>query len=238
MVFLIGLAASLSTYLGGLFALKFKDSLHLILSFSAGAVLGVAFLDLLPQALVLTAGTYKTSHITAIVALGFLIFMVLSNWILIHPHSEDCEEPAHQGRFAAGSLALHSFLDGIAIGLAFQVSSRVGIIVAIAVLAHDFSDGINTVGLILKGKGKTSEARNWLIVDAIAPLLGVVVASTLSLPAPTLGIILAILCGFFIFIGASDLLPESHHNHAKVPAVLATVAGMLVMYFAIALAGV
>lgn len=237
MVFIFGVLAAVFTYLGGLFALKFKDKLHLILSFSAGAVLGVAFFDLLPEALELTEGTYDTHLVTALVALGFLVFMVLSRWVLMHPHSEDCEEPTHQGRIAAGSMAIHSFLDGAAIGLAFQVSSAVGIVVAVAVLVHDFSDGINTVGLILKNKGKTSEAIKWLVVDAVAPLLGVLVATTFVLPAATLGVILALFCGFFIFIGASDLLPESHHNHAKVPAVLATTLGCAVMYVAITLAG-
>lgn len=237
MVLLAGIAASLVTYLGGLFALRFKDKLHLILSFSAGALVGVALLDLLPEALELTAGTYDTGFITALVALGFLIFMVLSNWSLVHPHSEDCDEPSHQGKFAAGSLAVHSFLDGAAIGLAFQVSASVGTVVAIAVLIHKFSDGINTVGLILRAKGSSAEASRWLLVSSIAPLLGVLVANTFSLPAATLGIILALFSGFFIFIGASDLLPESHHHHPKIPAVLSTIAGMLVIYAAVTLAG-
>lgn len=238
MIFFIALAAAITTYLGGIFALRYKDKLHLILGFSAGAVLGVAFLDLLPEALELTEGVHDPSLITALVALGFLLFMILSNWVLVHPHSEDCDEPTHQGRFGAASLAIHSFLDGAAIGLAFQVSSAVGAVVAIAVLLHKFSDGINTVGLILKGKGKNSEAIRWLILSSIAPLLGVLIASAFALPAATLGIILALFCGFFIFLGASDLLPESHHHHAKAPVVLATIAGMLLMYFAISVSGI
>jgi zinc transporter ZupT len=81
--------------------------------------------------------------------------------------------PRVRGRLGAGSLAIHSVIDSMAIGLAFQVSTSVGVVVAIAVLVHDFSDGINTVNLVLKNSGTGREALRWLLVDAAAPLLGV-----------------------------------------------------------------
>jgi zinc transporter ZupT len=236
---LIGLAAAVSTYLGGMLALKFKDKLHLILGFSAGAVLGVAFFDLLPQALALGTDKYGTAHITTFVAVGFILFAILNHWVLMHPHdADDCDSSHHKGALGAGSLAVHSFLDGIGVGLAFQVSAGVGAIVAAAVLAHDFSDGINTVSLIIKNKGSRTSAMKWLLVDAAAPLLGVLVASQIAIPGPTLGVLLAIFCGFFLFIGASDLLPESHHHHTKAPTVLLTLLGMGVVYAAITIAGI
>jgi ZIP family zinc transporter len=136
----------------------------------------------------------------------------------------------------AGSLSLHSFLDGAAIGLAFQVSSAVGAIVAVAVLVHDFSDGINTVNMILKNNGTRSQAFKWLIVDAAAPVLGITSTLFFSVAESTLGIILAIFTGFFLYIGASDLLPESHHNHPTVWTTFATVLGVAVLYGAIKLA--
>ena len=144
MLFIIALSTFFSTLLGGLFALKFKDKLHLILGFSAGAVIGVAFFDLIPEAIELGMGTYTTNTITSFVALGFVVYMIIDRFIVGDSHhTEDDEHHDHKrGVLGAGSLSIHSFLDGAAIGLAFQVSTTIGIIVAVAVLVHDFSDGI------------------------------------------------------------------------------------------------
>ena len=235
---LLGLAALVSTYLGGIFALHRQKNLHTIMAFSAGAVIGVAFFDLMPEALNLAGGTYSNATITSVVALGFLAFMLLNHWLIIHPHTlkedEHCENPRHKRRqIGAGSLSVHSFLDGLAIGLAFQVSISVGLIVAVAVLIHDFSDGINTVTLTLKNQGTPGQALRWLLADAIAPLVGVVVTRFFTVPGPILGIILAVCCGFFLYIGASDLLPESHHGHSKITTSLLTILGALILYTAV-----
>ncbi len=242
MIFLVGIAAFLSTLLGGLFALKIKDKLHLILGFSAGAIIGVSFFDLLPEALKLTEHYFPIPFITTIIALGFMAYMVLDRTIFLHSHHEhgvDCETCKNKrGILGAGSLSFHSLLDGMAMGFAFHVSFTVGIIVAVAVLAHDFSDGINTVTMILKNKGKQEQALRWLWVDAIAPVLGISMTFLFSLSGPSLGILLALFCGFFLYMGASDLLPESHHSHPTYWTTLMTILGMLVLYGAIQLAGV
>lgn len=233
---LITIATVISTLLGGLFALRFKDKLHLILGFSAGAVIGVAFFDLLPEALELVEGFYDADMITGIVALGFLFYMVLDRVVTLHAHDHDEDGHTHRGTLGAGSFAIHSFLDGIAIGLAFQVSVAVGIVVAIAVLVHDFSDGINTVNMILKTGGTRLRAFMWLLAGSIAPVLGVVATLFFTLPAHQLGLVLASFCGFFLYIGASDLLPESHHRHPTLLTSAMTVLGMGVLYLAISLA--
>jgi zinc transporter ZupT len=235
MVFLFGIATVLATLLGGMFALKKQDKLHLILGFSAGAVIGVAFFDLLPEAFELGTVHYKASLVTTIVAVGFLLFMLLSRVFLLHPHSVEDEHAgeSHTGHLGAGSLSIHSFLDGVGIGLAFQVSTAVGIIVSLAVLAHDFSDGINTVSFILKHKGSNTKAFRWLLVDAVAPLVGILSTLFFSLPESQLGLVLALFCGFFLYIGASDLLPESHHQHPKLVTSLMTLVGAAVIYAAI-----
>jgi ZIP family zinc transporter len=244
MIIWISLATLVSTFLGGMFALRFKDKLHLILGFSAGAILGVAFFDLLPEAISLGSKNYDVAYITSIMALGFIIYTILDRFIFFHSHEEnerkeEIEQHVNKrGILGAGSLSAHSFLDGAAIGLAFQVSSIVGTIVAIAVLVHDFSDGINTVNMILKNSGTRAQAFKWLLVDAIAPVLGVFSTLFFSVPESSLGIILAIFAGFFLYIGASDLLPESHHNHPTVWTTFATVLGVAVLYGAIKLAGV
>jgi ZIP family zinc transporter len=238
MIIIVAFGAVLATFLGGLFALRFRDKLHLILGFSAGAIIGVAFFDLLPEAISLTAGQLDTAKVTSIVALGFVIYLFLDRFFIGHQQpGDDCERHKHRGRLGAGSLSAHSFLDGLAIGFAFKVSPVVGLIVTFAVLAHDFSDGINTVGLILKGGGSRQEAFKWLLIDAAAPALGILI-SFLFAPGPTaLGIILALFCGFFLYIGASELLPESHHAHPTFWTTAMTVLGIAALYAVISLAG-
>lgn len=239
-IILISIGAFLSTFLGGMLALRFKDRLHLILGFSAGALIGVAFFDLLPEAIKLASSRFDVPTITSCVALGFVAFMIVDRFIAPHHRTDDhCEnENHHRGRVGAGSLSFHSFLDGLAVGLAFQVSNSVGFVVTVAVLVHDFSDGINTIGLILKNGGSRRQAMKWLLVDAIAPVFGVLTSTFFVLSGPVLGIILAIFCGFFLYLGASDLLPESHHQHPTLWTTFMTIIGVLVLFVAIKLAGI
>ena len=241
MLTLITIATFAATLLGGLFALKFRDKLHLILGFSAGAVIGVAFFDLIPEAIELGSGVYEISTITSLVALGFIIYTILDRFVIMHSHAHDGDDHGHthhRGIFGAGSLSIHSFIDGAAIGLAFQVSPAVGAIVAVAVLVHDFSDGINTVNLIIKNNGSKKTAFKWLLVDAIAPVLGIFSTFFFTLSASALGVVLALFAGFFLYIGASDLLPESYHGHPRALTTIMTVIGVAVLFVAIKLAGV
>ena len=232
--FLLGGAAFVATMLGGTFALFRRDRLHLILGFSAGAVLGVALFDLLPEATDLATKRYSTATVTLFVAIGFFSFMFLNRILLLHPEDHDvAAAPRRSGALGAASLSLHSFLDGVAIGLAFKVSTAVGAVVAAAVLAHDFSDGINTVTVVLKSRGRGLSALRWLAVDALAPLLGVASTYLFTLSDVKLGIVLALFCGFFLYIGASDLLPESHHRHPKALTGLMNIAGAAVIWVAI-----
>jgi ZIP family zinc transporter len=232
----LGFAAFVATLTGGAFALRYRDKLHLILGFSSGAVLGVALFDLLPEAFDLTRQTYSTATITLLVAVGFFAFMFLSRVLLLHPEHDD--EHVHEpdprlGSVSAASLSLHSFLDGVGIGLAFKVSTAVGVIVAVAVLAHDFSDGINTVTVILRSRGRGLRAARWLLLDAAAPVLGVASTFFFTLSDTQLGIVLSLFCGFFLYLGASDLLPESHHRHPKLLTGVMNILGAAVIWLAV-----
>ncbi|HVV38992.1 MAG TPA: ZIP family metal transporter [Candidatus Paceibacterota bacterium] len=225
--------------LGGLFALRLRDRLHLILGFSAGAIIGVAFFDLLPEAVELGGALYEASVLLAVTALGFLIYLALDRLILLHTHDHDGEDHhAGRGIVGASSLSFHSLLDGIGIGLAFQVSPAVGVVVAAAVLTHDFSDGINTVNMIIKNGGERARALKWLLVDALAPVAGILATLFFSISDAHLGLLLALFAGFFLYIGASDLVPESHHKHPTFWTTAMTVVGAAVLFTAIRLAGV
>jgi len=236
---LLGVAAFCSTMVGGTLALKLRDKLHIILGFSAGAVIAVAFFDLLPEALELGGKAHELSTVVTFTALGFLLYLVLDRLIVLHSHvhEEVGEVTETRGHVRAGSLSIHSFLDGVGIGLAFQVSPEVGAIVAAAVLAHDFSDGINTVNVVVRHGGEPKKALRWLLVDALAPVLGVIVTLFFAVSEESLGLLLAMFAGFFLYIGACDLIPESHHQHPKFLTTAMTVVGMGVLYVAIHFAG-
>lgn len=233
----IGAATFVVTILGGLFALRFKDKLHLVTGFSAGAIIGVAFFDLLPESVELRNNYQDISFISLMIGTGFLAYMIMDRIIILHSHDEsNCENIRHRGIFGAGSLSLHSFLDGVLIGLSFQISLPVGIIVTSAVLTHDFCDGINTVTMIIRGGGENRQARFWLLIDALAPVVGIATTFVYTIPRNALGTIMGIFCGCFLYIGASELLPESHHAHPKKLTTFATILGITVLYIVIQIA--
>ncbi|HEY4482638.1 MAG TPA: ZIP family metal transporter [Candidatus Paceibacterota bacterium] len=238
MIFVIGIATFLSTLLGGLFALHLKDRLHLVLGFSAGAILGVAFFDLLPEALELAGTQYSITLITSLIGLGFAAYMLLDRLILLHTHNEDAEDAHGTGRgpVGAGSISFHSMLDGLGIGLALQISTALGAVLAVAVFAHNFSDGINTVNMILKNKGTRGQAARWLLADALAPTVGIFITFFISISQANLGLLLALFAGFLLYVGASDLLPESHHAHPVRWTTISTILGMVVLYAIISFA--
>ena len=228
----LGVAAGVATLIGGWLALRFAERIHLVLGFSAGAVIGVALFDLLPEALRLGHSTMDPALASGTVALGFFGYLIIDRVLLI----ASGEGAGHRGHLGAGSLTIHSVLDGLAIGLGFQVSAGVGAILAIAVLAHDFSDGINTVNLTLAGSAGTRAARRWLIADAAAPLAGILLSRMIVVPQDKLSLIIAAFAGFFLYIGASELLPDSHHRHPRAWTTIATVAGAALIYGAVAFA--
>lgn len=255
-VMAIGGGAFLATLAGGLFALRLKDKLHLILGFSAGAVLGVAFFDLLPEALAL-ADDRGAPAVLSWTAVGFLVYLIADRVLARrshgpsahgsggHGHDGDRHDHGHGGSnghhadgdtlvrrdlLGAGSLSAHSLMDGIAVGLAFQTSHAIGVLVAIAVLAHDFSDGVNTMNVVLKNGGSRGRALRWLLADAVAPGVGIASTFFFSLPPDTLGVSLAAFAGFFLYIGASDLIPESYHSHPKFLTTLMTLLGAAMLF--------
>ncbi len=244
----LAIAAFCMTCVGGLLTLKLAARMHWVLGFSAGAVVAVAFFDLLPEALDLGSATLGITSIFACAAAGFLVYLLFDRVMLSHGQRfrsqvaaglPGATSVAHaRATLFAASLSLHSFLDGIAIGLAFQASVAVGAVVAIAVLTHDFSDGINTMNVVLRNDSNRRRALRWLLADAIAPALGIFSTLFFRVPGDALGVILALFSGFFLYIGASDLIPESHRAFPRALTTFMTLVGMAVLYAAVSLAQV
>jgi zinc transporter ZupT len=235
MALLLSIITFLATLVGGLFAIRFRSKLAIIMGFSAGAVIGVVFFDLLPEAFSLGEKQYTVIGLTTFIVAGFLFYMVLDRLSVLYAN-EHGSDNNQRGKLGASSLSVHSFLDGVAIGVGFQVSVPVGILLAVGVISHDFADGINTVSIILKEGGKNKQARIWLFVDAAAPIAGVVSTMFFKIPDAAFGFLLAVFSGFFLYIGASDLLPESGKKHPGFLVTIMTILGVCLLYVACMLA--
>jgi len=211
---LLTMAAFGSTLGGGALALRYRDRLHYLLGFTAGVLLGVVCFDLLPEIFVLAqAHGFDAGQGMIALVVGFLLFHSLEKFVLVHPAQESHyshHHHPHVGAVSALVLAAHSFMDGMAIGIGFQVSPTVGLTVGIAVIAHDFSDGLNTVSLMLRHRNSTRKAVAMLFVDALAPVAGAAATLAFTIPPHQLMLYLGFFAGFLLYIGVSDILPEAH----------------------------
>ncbi len=228
LILALAVGACTATMIGGLSALKLKSLLPIAMGFSAGAVIGVAFFDLAPEALEAGKGIWGPRTLLTVAALGFFLYAVLDRLVARH----DCEGQAGPARgwLGAASFSAHSVMDGFALGLAFQANRDIGLIVAAAVLSHDFADGLNTVTVVTRNGGSRGFALRWLAVDAAAPVLGASLSLLFTPGIGTLALLLALFCGFFLHIGASGLLPESHRAFPRPTTTLATLAGAAFLY--------
>ncbi len=205
----------LSTLMGGAVTIRFRKVLPYFFAFASGSLIAVSFFDILPESLEISKSIdlpVKYVMITAVAS--FFFYSLLEKYFLTHHYHEDeGREHGHiMGPVGAGGLVVHSFLDGVAIGTAYQVNSSTGLIVALAVIFHDFTDGANTVTLMLKNKHPVKNAELFLLMDAVAPVLGVLFATLVSISQMILALILAAFVGEFIYLGAANLLPETRKH--------------------------
>jgi zinc transporter ZupT len=230
-----GVVAFFSTLLGGLAAARFSGRFAFLAAFVSGVLIAVPLFDLLPEALSL-AGQSKipVENVLYAVAVGFIFLFTLDRYISVHRICEDgvCRNVRHAraGLFGASELSIHSFMDGFAIGLGFQVDAQAGLVVAMAVIAHDFSDGINTVTIMLSAGNSMKASLRMLLVDAAAPVLGAVSTLFITMPQWVLVYLLPFFAGGFLYLGASDLLPEAHEKNPPLVSLLSTIAGFVVIF--------
>jgi ZIP family zinc transporter len=228
--------AVLTTFAGGYLALRLSHSLPTLIALSGGIVVAVALFEVLPEAIELLPGDSNT--LASLVGAGFLTFFLLERVLVLHHRDDPADARAHGqvGSLGALGLSAHSFVDGLAVGLAFGADAAVGTLVLIAVLSHDFADGLNTVSFVLSQSEDRERAKRWLAVDAVAPLFGATVGALVSVSDVTLGHILAFYTGFFLYMGATDLLPEAH-EHASWGRVALTLVGFAAIFAVSLLAG-
>ena len=231
------LATVAATFAGGALALRLAHSLPTLIALTGGVVVAVALLDVLPESI---ESVDDPQRVAGLVALGFLAFFLAERVLVLHHRDDPDQARAHHQVGALGALGLsaHSFVDGLGIGLAFGLDTATGVLVFVAVISHDFADGLNTVSFVLSQSEDRRRAKRWLAVDAIAPLFGAIVGAAISVSEATLGQILALYAGFFLYMGATDLLPEAHGEHPSWARVGLTIAGFAAVYGASTIAGV
>ncbi|MEN9687751.1 MAG: hypothetical protein RL381_763 [Actinomycetota bacterium] len=230
----------LATTFGGFLALKSSDRFHLVLGLSAGLLLGLVGFDLLPEVFEM-----NTSHFVGVPAVsvailfGFLALHIIEGFFGSHEPAESDYGHDHEHHNIAGTLGAlamggHVFLDGIGLGVAFKVSNALGYAVFLAVLVHAFSDGLNTVSLIVKSGNWTAKSARLLGVDAIARIGGATIGTYLAVNDSFVALYLALFSGFVIYLATSHILPEAHSRHSSRWTFFTTICGVLIMWGVVA----
>lgn len=240
MAVLLALVTVVSTAVGGVIALRAHDRLHLVLGLAAGIMLGLVAFDLLPELFELSdAEIAGVPAVMVAFAAGFLILHFVERLVAMHAAHEGEYETHHHhdpgvGLASASALVVHSFLDGVGIGLAFQVDETIGVAVAIAVIAHDFADGLNTVTVMRthgNGRGRTLAM---LAADALAPILGALSTLLFSVGDTVLALYLGAFAGFLLYLATADILPEAHARHPSRLTMVSTLLGLGLMWAVVA----
>lgn len=219
-----GVAATVATLSGGVLGLKLASRIVLVLGLTAGIVLGVALFELVPEAFSLSGQDGDVRLTLAWVAGGLCGYMLLNR--ALGTSRGGGRWRAHLG---PATLTLHSFMDGLGIGIAFQVSPSIGWVVALAVLTHDVADGVNTVSLCLAAD-RPGAARAWLLANGSAPLIGVLVGMLVRVPQPLMAPLMAVFAGVFLYIGACELVPRSHALDPRLRTTVASLLGVVLMF--------
>jgi len=228
----------------GVFTLTMKeDKLHKILAimiaYSAGAILGAALFDLLPEAVELV----ERHLVFPIVALGFIVFMFLERiiyWYHGHGHSHEFEKngkkkPVKEFAYLniVGDL-IHNFIDGVIIAAGFINSFNVGMATTIAVAFHELPQEIGDFGILVYAGMERRRALLYNFLAALSAVLGGLIGSSFFASVESLGgYMIAFSAGAFIFLAASELIPEMHDSESRLRSTIQMailILGMLTIY--------
>ncbi len=211
-----------------------RGSIYLI-SFASGALLSASLLDILPESLELNGNA------AVYALLSFLAFYVLEQNVVVHAAHEDpqcSEESEAHRRHALGvvsvlGIGFHSLLDGVIIGAGFADSAVTGIIATVAVIMHEFPEGLSMMAILLHAGLTRNKALAYSVAVALATPVGAVVSHGLlqGIQASVLGGLLGVAAGSFLYIAASDLIPETRRQSTpyNIPLVIGGMAILFVL---------
>lgn len=188
--------------------------MQIALAITSGLVLGLVAFDLLPE--IFEAAESQSLDVAwpmITFVLGFLFFHIVEKFILLH-QAEESEYGPHQhpklGVVRAIALAGHSFLDGLSIGVAFQVNAAVGYAVALAVIGHRFADGFDTTSFMLFHGNKLVRIKKFLAVVVSMPIVGGLASLVVSFSESALAMYLGFFAGVLMYIASGNILPQAH----------------------------
>jgi zinc and cadmium transporter len=202
--------------------------LFILVSFAAGAMLGAAFLDLIPEAIEHAAESGHAGDIFGYVLFGIVVFFVLETFLYwYHCHGGKCERHTSATAHGKGHKhtklpvtylnligdGVHNFLDGVIIATSYLVSIPLGIVTSLAVVFHEIPQEIGDFGILVYGGFSRMEALAYNFLSAITAIAGAVLtyyfATTLEHFTEWM---VPFAAGGFIYIAAVDLLPELHQT--------------------------
>lgn len=231
---LLAVITCFSTLLGGSFAARRRKNIGIMGAFAAGVLITTSLLDLLPQTFRLAVSVnVLLENVMAMTVVGFLFLYIISRLITAHVFKDgEYSEIRHPlgGLFATSELSVHSFIDGLAIGFGLQTDLHVGIIIAIAVICHDFTDGLSTVTVMLNSGNSLRNSLRMLFLDAIAPVLGAVATLFIEVQQYYIVLLLPFFAGGFLYLGASDLLPEAHEKNPQILTLISCITGFILIF--------
>lgn len=209
-----------------------EKKLPLLVAFAAGALLTASFFDLLPEALSEGGeGQNISSEVILQVAfLGMVVFFFLERSLLWYhhhacPEGKNCEGTKPTASLIIISDTLHNFLDGVTIAAAFLVNFPLGVITSLAVFFHEIPQEIGDFGVLLDSGLKRSRVFLYNILSSAVALAGAFLGFYfLQEFASLIPFLIAFAAGNFIYIAASDLIPEIHHHFKKEIAISQTVS--------------
>ena len=230
----VSFGAFISAFAGGFLAIRAVRYVGIVIAVGAGIRIGAAFFDLIPEAIAYLGSVDAAMLWTAI---GFLAFYAIEKLTTLHVGHETAAEldhdeamHTHVGTAGAVGMGIHSFLDGIALAAGLAVGGGTAIVIAAVVIVHRFSDGIGVMSFLLASRAPSATAYRWLTLVAIAPVAGVLVGALIQIEEQALGAVLAFFAGFFLYVGAAELLPEAHRRDRSRWIVLATIGGAAAIY--------
>lgn len=194
----------------GIFFLALREQLLsrlllFLVALSAGALMGGAFLHLLPEA----AETFSDSSYFLFVLFGFGLFFFLEkvlHWR--HCHKGKCEVHSFAYLNLVGD-GIHNFIDGLIIATSYLAGAQLGIVTTVAIASHEIPQEIGDFGVLVYGGFSRMRALFWNLVSALTAVAGGLLGYALSeLSSPLVVDLIPIAAGGFLYIAAADLIPE------------------------------
>lgn len=229
------IAAFSATLSAGILIGKIKSNMGIVCALTAGFFIALTLFDIFPEVLALSPQAEISLYLPLIIGIAgfFFLHIVKLGFARIYQKKSEMQEKAVKpkvGLLSTIEFCSHAFLEGLAIGLSFQLDLGLGILVAVAVVSHDFCDGLSTLTLMLNSGNSKKASLGMLFLGAMAPILGAATTIFFAFQEIFLVYALSFLGGSFFYIGAVSLLPEAFHMNSKKVTITLFLTGVTIIF--------